>query len=195
MLKLKAFLFADDKTLLARNANLNLFHEVYVEFCKVVYYFRAHRLVLHPDKMTLVLFSNSNIDTSTFNIYIDNNNYDVNYDLNLKSSIQCVNNLEYARVKFARVLIDYNLSFRFPIENISSKLSNALFHLRSAKKIFSQKALTSLYYSLVHSHLIYAIQIWSCTAPSNLKELVKKTKTSNPSYPQCSLYCSHRKSL
>ncbi len=134
-----------------------------------------------------MLFSNSNVDTSNFNIHIDNNNYGVNYDLNLKSSIQCVNNLESVRVKFLGVLIDHNLSFCFHIKNISSKLSNALFYLRSAKKILSQEALTSLYYSIVHSHFIYAIQVCSCIAPSNLKELFTKTETSNRCYPHCSL--------
>jgi hypothetical protein len=176
--KLCAYLFADDTTLLAKNANLNkLFSDVNEEFRKVVYYFRAHRLVLHPDKTTFMLFSTANADTVNNKIYIDNNNYaEAHYNPNLKSAIHCVNNLDAAKVKFLGVLIDPNLNFRFHIKAISAKLSSALFHLRAVKNMLSQKALTALYYSLFHSHLIYAVQVWSSTAPSIIKELVKKQK-------------------
>jgi hypothetical protein len=74
--KLCAYLFADDTTLLAKNANLNkLFSDVNEEFRIVVYYFRAHRLVLHPYKTTFMLFSTANDDTVNNKIYKDNNNY------------------------------------------------------------------------------------------------------------------------
>jgi hypothetical protein len=48
--------------------------------------------------------------------------------------------------------------------------------MRAAKNILSQKALTTFYYSLVHSHLIYAIHIWSSTLCNILNELVLKQK-------------------
>ncbi len=48
--------------------------------------------------------------------------------------------------------------------------------MRSAKNILNQKALKSIYFSLVHSHLIYGIQLWSCTPISNLKPLILKQK-------------------
>jgi hypothetical protein len=50
------------------------------------------------------------------------------------------------------------------------KLSNALYFIRNAKN------LKSLYYSLFHCLVIYAIQIWSCTARSNFKDIVIKQK-------------------
>ncbi len=68
------------------------------------------------------------------------------------------------------------LTLKLHIKSISSKISNSLFHLRAAKNILSQKALTMLYYSLIHSHLIYAIHIWSSTSSSNFRELVTKQK-------------------
>jgi hypothetical protein len=124
-----------------------------------------------------MLFSTANADTVNNKIYIDNNNYaEAHYNPNLKSAIHCVNNLDAAKVKFLGVLIDPNLNFRFHIKAISAKLSSALFHLRAVKNMLSQKALTALYYSLFHSHLIYAVQVWSSTAPSIIKELVKKQK-------------------
>jgi hypothetical protein len=175
--KLSSFLFADDTTLLSSNQSLeNLVSDVNEEFRKVVYYFRAHRLVLHPDKTTFMMFTTSYVNVNDFNIYIDNNNYHDLYDDGLKSPIICINNLPSPKVKFLGVLIDPNLNFRSHIKSISSKIASSLFHMRAAKNVLSKKALTTLYYSLIHSHLIYAIQIWSCTSPSIVNELVIKQK-------------------
>ena len=44
------------------------------------------------------------------------------------------------------------------------------------KKSFPQTALKTLYYALIHCHLVYAVEIWSCTAQSNLKQLSLKQK-------------------
>jgi hypothetical protein len=49
--------------------------------------------------------------------------------------------------------------------------------MHSAKNLLSEKALKSLYYSLFHCHVIYAIHIWSCSAESNFNEIVKKQKS------------------
>jgi hypothetical protein len=74
--KLCSFLFADDTTLLSSNSNIeNLIADVNVEFRKVVYYFRAHRLVLHPEKTTFMLFTTANVDSTKLEIFIDNNNF------------------------------------------------------------------------------------------------------------------------
>ena len=62
------------------------------------------------------------------------------------------------------------------IRHISSKISKSLYILRCVKNILSEKALKTLYYSLVHCHLIYGIHIWSSTSISNLNELKVKQK-------------------
>jgi hypothetical protein len=48
--------------------------------------------------------------------------------------------------------------------------------MRAAKNILTSKALKSAYYSLIHSHLIYGIQIWSTAAKSSLSSLRTKQK-------------------
>lgn len=40
------------------------------------------------------------------------------------------------------------------------------------------RALKTLYFSLIHCHLIYGIQIWSCTSPSIITTLFRKQKAS-----------------
>jgi hypothetical protein len=86
------------------------------------------------------------------------------------------NNSDLPAVKFLGIFIDPSLNFKFHINFISSKISKAMYFLRSAKNILTEKALKALYYALVHCHLIYGILIWSCTSLSNLKNLEKKQK-------------------
>jgi hypothetical protein len=68
------------------------------------------------------------------------------------------------------------LSFKFHINTISSKLSKSLYFIRSAKNFLSHSAMKSLYYSLIHCHLIYGIQVWSCTSDNTLHPLALKQK-------------------
>jgi hypothetical protein len=44
-----------------------------------------------------------------------------------------------------------------------------MYFLRSAKNMLSEKSLKALYYSLVHCHLVYGVQVWSCDSQSFLK--------------------------
>jgi hypothetical protein len=67
-------------------------------------------------------------------------------------------------------------NFRFHVKSISAKIANSLYHMRAARNILSQQSVTTLYYSLIHSHLIYAIHVWSCTSPSIVNELYVKQK-------------------
>jgi hypothetical protein len=84
--KLCSYLFADDTTILASKPSTDaLFTFVNEEFHKIVYYFRAHRLVFHPEKTVFMLFSHANIKDINMNIYIDSNNYNETDSLNLKN--------------------------------------------------------------------------------------------------------------
>jgi hypothetical protein len=64
------------------------------------------------------------------------------------------------------------------VNKIKNKISTGLFFLRKSKNYLTQRGLKSLYYSLVHSHIIYAIQVWAtcCNAGpfNNIYKLQKK---------------------
>ncbi len=51
-----------------------------------------------------------------------------------------------------------------------------MYFLRSAKNLLSQHALKSLYYSLIHCHLVYANIIWSAASQSYVNKLYVKQK-------------------
>jgi hypothetical protein len=175
--KLCSFLFADDTTLLVSNSNLaQLFSFVNQEFRKIVYYFRKHKLALHPEKTVFMLILNLAPADHGEIIYIDNNHYDDTYHPALKLPILSVNLLQMPKTKFLGVLLDPQLNFRFHVKSISAKIANSLYHMRAAINILSQQSLTTLYYSLIHSHIICAIHVWSCTSPSIVNELYVKEK-------------------
>jgi hypothetical protein len=79
-------------------------------------------------------------------------------------------------VKFLGVYFDPQLNFKYHIKRLRNKLSKSLYALRSTKNFLSEKALCQLYFTMIHSHLIYAIQIWTCTSPSNFSEIEKIQK-------------------
>jgi hypothetical protein len=86
------------------------------------------------------------------------------------------NSFCFTSFKYLGVYFDQNLNFKYHISQVKKKLSNALYSLCSAKNIFSEKYLKTLYYSLFHCHLIYALEIWSSASNSSLQPLITKQK-------------------
>jgi hypothetical protein len=148
------------------------------EFYKIVSYFRAHKLALHPDKTKFMIFSNSmESKDDNLHVLINFNNLNTVPNPALITPIERITpKSKTPAIKFLGVYFDPNLDFKFHISTISSKISKALYIMRKSKNLLPQSALKSLYYSLFHSQLIYCIQIWTCTSQSNTKPLLIKQK-------------------
>ncbi len=120
---LLSFLFADDTTLLDSDHDINtLVTRVNCEFKKIVFYFRAHKLALHPQKTKFIVFSHNNFNNNPPVINIDFNNYNVPNDDDLVSPIEFVNCSADPTVKFLGVLFDPTLNFKPHVNVISSKI-------------------------------------------------------------------------
>ena len=74
-------------------------------------------------------------------------------------------------VKFLGVFFYPQLNFNYHIKSITSKLSKALYMLRSTKNVLPLKARKAVYYTLFHCHLIYCLPIWSCTSSANINTM------------------------
>ena len=177
---LLALLFADDTTLYMSGPVLDeLILNVNREFKKIVDYFRFLKLALHPEKTKFILFTNSS-DARNSDISISlnfNNDRDVQDKNLIKNLERITSNSEIPAIKFLGIYIDPLLSFKHHISTISSKLSKSLYFLRSVKNILTPSALKSVYYSILHSHFIYGIQIWSSPTASNFSCLFTKQKS------------------
>jgi len=88
----------------------------------------------------------------------------------------CINASETPYAKFLGVLIDPQLSFTSQINAVSKKLSTSLYFLRNVRNLLDDPALKSIYYATLHSHLIYAIQLWSCCNESLHKPIITRQK-------------------
>jgi hypothetical protein len=141
--RLLNFLFAADTTLLSSHSDINyLINFVNTEFQKIVHYFRAHRLSIHPAKTKFMLFSNStNVQTIPCNIFINYNNLgEINPDLIFPLE-KVTSNSETPAIKFLGIFIDPALSFKYHVNFISSKIAKAMYFLRSAKNLLSESPL------------------------------------------------------
>jgi hypothetical protein len=152
-----------------------LVNRVNTEFKAVCEFFRANKLVLHPGKTKFILYSRSKI-MENIEIFCDNNNAGQNDDNNIHKVERVGGNETQKSIKFLGVLFDDDLSFKMHIQNLKSKLSKALYLLRTSKNILPKESLTLLYYSVFHSHLIYAINIWSTAPPSAVNSIFKLQK-------------------
>jgi hypothetical protein len=82
----------------------------------------------------------------------------------------------YHLMMYLGVYFDPNLNFKYHVQQLSVKLSRALFQIRRVKNLLSKEALKTLYFSLFHCHIIYAIEIWSLAPKSAINELFIKQK-------------------
>ena len=55
------------------------------------------------------------------------------------------------------LFLDPLLPFKYPIAKVVSKIAKGMFIIRSVKNILPKSALKTLYFSLINSHLIYAL--------------------------------------
>jgi len=171
-------LFADDTALANSSDSLdNLFTFANSELQKLCTYFRRNKLSLHPDKTKFLLITHNNSPTQPHHkLFINNNNLSENLLHNISELSRVSPTDNSPAIKYLGVHFDQNLNFKYHISQISKKLSYALYSLRQVKNLLPPNALKSLYYSLFHCHLIYAIEIWSNVPPSNLLPLITKQK-------------------
>jgi len=174
-----SLLFADDTTLADSDVDLQtLTNRVNMEFRKVTQYFRANKLSLHTSKTKFLLVSNGRIQNFNVDIFINNNSPHVlDENPSLIHKMERVDtNSDIPAMRFLGVYFDQNLNFKYHVEKLLSKLSRSLYTLRCVKNVLTPKALKSLYYSLIHCHLIYALPIWSICNQKLKKEIFTKQK-------------------
>jgi hypothetical protein len=73
-------------------------------------------------------------------------------------------------------IVELNIKHHF--KTICTRVTRALYMLRTCKNFLSEKSLKTLYYSLVHCHLVYGNQIWGCANESVITDLYCKQKAS-----------------
>ena len=122
-----------------------------------------------------MVFSRSTVPQD-FTILCDNNNVGQDLEGNISQIGRVTSNDYLPAIKFLGVFFDPNLNFKHHTSNLKNKLSKAVYALRSVKNTLGQKSLLLIYNSIFHCHLLYAIQIWSCSKSGPLNEIFKLQK-------------------
>ena len=78
--------------------------------------------------------------------------------------------------KYLDVFIDDKLNFQEHIKHLEKKVSRSVGIISKLKNYLPTQALFKLYYTLVHSHLLYGLIVWGNTYPTYLSKLIALQK-------------------
>ena len=126
----------------------------------------AYQSVLYADDTTLLISGSTRDELesgvpgaeSSASEWLIANKLKLNNDKTQRISFFTTNGTEH--VGLLGVRIDQSLRWKHHIEFLAAKLSTSLFALRRLRSCLSTVALISAYYSIVHSHLTYAVTLW-----------------------------------
>jgi hypothetical protein len=107
-----------------------------------------------------MLFStNKTVINLDIELFINNNSPGVVHENpNLIHRMERIDlNSKIPAMRFLGVFFDPSLNFKFHVQQIMTKVSRALYILRTVKNVLTPIALKSLYYTLFHCHLIYTV--------------------------------------
>lgn len=74
-------------------------------------------------------------------------------------------------VKYLGVILDENLSWKFHINSISTKLRKSNGIISRLRYYLPKSILISLYYALFHSHVSYSLQVWGQNLSNNSRPI------------------------
>lgn len=168
--KLSFYLFADDTNLLYADKNLKSLEAVVNdELLKICEWLNANKLSLNSGK------SNFIFHPSQHGAY-----YDVSlkiYDNSLQKSIPFERK---SYVKYLGVLIDSNLSWRYHIDHISSKISKGVGIIARIRHFVPTNILIRIYRLLIEPYISYGLTTWGQAANCYLNKVLILQKKSPP---------------
>jgi len=178
--KMLLFSFADDSKLTYSDKSLeNLISVANSEFRLVAQWMRSNRLMLHPDKTKYMIFCprQKPIDYEICKVFLNNNDVGtMTEDPTLISEIIFLNKEDEPVIRFLGLFLDPHLTFKHHVSKIVSKVSKGLYILRTVKHMLPESALRTLYFTLINSHLIYALPAYGCADKAVLKPLIQIQK-------------------
>ena len=126
------------------------------QFSRVVRWMPTNGLTLHPNKTFALNVPPFSQKPCPFNLSLTLNNV----------------NIENPKVtKYLGILIDDNLSLKSHIHYLESKLSRSVGVISRLRCFLPSSALINLYYSLIHSHLLYGLPVWASTYKTYLTKI------------------------
>ena len=181
---LLTLLFADDTAALKSGFDIKqVIDDVNVELNKLANWLRANRMACNVNKTKYIIFKPKGVNV-TLNVnegvkYDDNEigqPYDNDKVIYLDRIHNDNDNVSDRSYKLLGLYLDEHLSFNQHCNHIRTKIAQSNFIINRAKHLLPQSALKTLYYALVHPHLIYCLPIYACTTSNNITMLEKMQK-------------------
>ena len=148
--------FADDTALLIDSNNTTELRTLTnTEVANINQWMTANNLVVNANK-TIALNVSPNMR---------NNNDTLSYVLN--GETVCSSN----SAKYLGIIINNQLSFKTYVSNLESKIARSVGVIAKLRNHLPNNTLLTLYYSLVHSHFLYALPVWASTHKTYLTKL------------------------
>ena len=154
---LNFYLFADDTNIYYESDSLNeLEHTVNKELDKLYLWLNVNRLSLNIDKTNFLIFH-------PYNKPLKQN---VTIKINKKATS------EKDFIKYLGVLVNSSLSWKCQISNLTKKISRAIGIMYKLRPFLPLKVMQNVYYSLIYSHIIYAIEVWGSAFKTELAKIL-----------------------
>jgi hypothetical protein len=172
--------FADDGTALGKGKNLHeLTTFVNTELQKISDWFRSNKMAVNTAKTKYIVFRTRGkpINPADCKIVYNSNEVGSHDDPSLILPIERIHNEGTTKnFKLLGVLLDEFLSFDSHIDHVCSKIAKSLFCINRVKNFIDEKTRKTLYFAMVHSHLVYCLSIYSCANSTSLNKLRLKQK-------------------
>jgi hypothetical protein len=178
--KMFSVLFADDTTCLSKGQDLRVLTTfVNVELQKMANWFRANKMAVNTSKTKFIIFRThgKQVNPEDCNILYNSNEIGLPENPDLIMPIDRISNLnEEKSFKLLGVYFDEYLAFDHHITQLCSKISKSLYCINKIKNFIDVVSLKKLYYSMVHSHISYCINVYGTANQTNLMKLEIKQK-------------------
>ena len=154
---LNFYLFADDTNIYYESKSLaDIEKTLNRELNKLYLWLNVNRLSLNIDKTNFIVFHPYNKPTKK--------------RITIKINKKAIN--EKNSIKYLGILIDSTLSWKDQILNISKKISRSLGIMYKLRPFVPLNIMKNVYYSLIYSHIIYAIEVWGSAFKTELNKLL-----------------------
>ena len=168
------YLFADDTNIYYESDPLQeLGKTINKELQKLYLWLNVNRLSLNIDKTNYIIFHPYNKPMKEH--------------ITIKINKNAIKEKEF--IKYLGVFIDSTLSWKHQISTISKKISRSIGIMYKLRPFLPSKVMRNVYYSLIYSHIIYAIEAWDSACKTELNKILTLQKramrlmTYNDKYP------------
>ena len=79
-------------------------------------------------------------------------------------------------IKYLGITIDCHLNWKQHIINVSKKISRSIGIMYKLREYMNTNMLKNIYYSLIYSYIVYAIQVWGSACDTELETILKLQK-------------------